>query len=127
MFKKAIIVWVLVLVTAVPYAAYYLLFEAPREQYAALIVFILFWIFGYWSVVGPLITLTKFMKIKRAFDKVSSQEELIQLLQNPETEDAAIDFIAENNGVPRFMAKWAYQHVAQHFSTANKQSVTKVS
>ncbi len=124
MIKKAILLWVVVLITAVPYAVYYLLFEAPREQYAALIVFILFWIFGYWSIVGPLITLTKFLKIKRAFDKISSREELIQLLQNPETEDAAIDFIAENNGVPRFLAKWAYQHIARQFALAKNNSGT---
>jgi hypothetical protein len=60
MFVAAIAVWVVGLLTAVPYAAYHLWFYAPREQYALLITFILFWIFGYWGVVGPLLAISQF-------------------------------------------------------------------
>jgi hypothetical protein len=118
MFKKTMVLWLVVLLTAVPYSIYYLLFEAPREQYALLIVFVLFWIFGYWPIVGPLITLQKFLKIKSAFANIKSRQELLALLQNPETEAAAIDFIAKDNGVPQFMAKWAYQHIAKQLALA---------
>lgn len=124
MIKKAMLVWVVVLITAVPYAAYYLLFEAQREQYAGLIVFILFWIFGYWSLVGPLITACKFYKLKKAVENISSRDELIQLIQNPETEDAAVDFIVRENGVPHFMAKWAYQTIVKRLATAPAQPNT---
>ena len=122
MFKKAMLLWIVVLITGVPYATYYLFFEAPREQYAALITFVLFWIFGYWSLVGPLIGLLKFLKFKRAFENISSKEELIELIQNPETEDLAIDFIVRENGVPRFMAKWAYTKISQHLAVAAANS-----
>jgi hypothetical protein len=54
MLAAAVAIWVFRLFTVVPYAAYYLLYYALREQYALLITFILFWIFGYWGVVGPL-------------------------------------------------------------------------
>ena len=46
MTATAVIVWIAGLVTFVPYAVYYLLFQAPRDQYAFLIASILFWIFG---------------------------------------------------------------------------------
>lgn len=55
MLIKAAVIWLLGFLTVVPYATYYLFFEAQREQYALLITLVLFWIFGYWSVVGPLI------------------------------------------------------------------------
>ena len=121
MIKKAMIIWVSVLATAVPYAAYYLLFEATRDQYAGLIVFILFWIFGYWSLAGPLITACKFYKLKKAVENISSRDEFIRLIQNPETEDAAVDFIVRENGVPQFMARWAYQNIIKRLAATQAQ------
>lgn len=115
MIKRLAILWVLVLVTAVPYAIYYLFFEAEREQYAGLIVFVLFWLFGYWPLVTPLTSAYKFYKLKQAFENIGSREELIEKIQNPDNEEAAIDFIARENGVPRFMAKWAYGHISEQF------------
>ena len=55
MFLGATLLWVAGLVTIVPYGTYYLLFHAERDQYALLITLVLFWIFGYWGVVGPVL------------------------------------------------------------------------
>jgi hypothetical protein len=57
----AAIVWVIGLVTAIPLAAYYLLFQAPREQYALLIAFVIGWPFFYWPIVGPLLMLLRLL------------------------------------------------------------------
>jgi hypothetical protein len=69
MLTKAIVVWVVGLLTAVPYGAYYLLFEAQRDEYALLITLLLFWVFGYWGVVGPLIAAIKVRKVFRAIEQ----------------------------------------------------------
>ena len=59
MFLRAAVIWVIGLLTVVPGGTYYLFFHAQREQYAFLITLVLFWIFGYWSVVGPLLAAIK--------------------------------------------------------------------
>lgn len=107
--RKAVAVWVIGLLTAVPWATWHLLFEAPRSQYAGLIVFILFWIFGYWSLVGPLLTAVKVRGVMRAIERVRSREELATTLGSPDAKDVAIDLIATENRVPRFVAAWVYR------------------
>jgi len=110
--RKAMVVWVVGLVTAVPYATYHLLFVATRGQYAALITFVLFWIFGYWSLLGPLITVAKVRGILRAFERARSGDELATILTSPDARDAAIELIASENRVPRFVAALAYRKIA---------------
>ena len=108
MFLSSMIIWVLGLFTLVPYSIYYLLFEATRDQYAFLIVFPFFWILGYWGIVGPIISIVKVRRIMKALDNIESEEELRQLMNDPETKDVAIEFIATENKVPRFVARWIY-------------------
>lgn len=57
--RKATALWILGLLTGVPYAAWFLFYRAQREQYALLITFVLFWIFGYWGIAGPLPSMIK--------------------------------------------------------------------
>jgi len=102
------IIWVLGLVTAVPYSVYYLLFHAQREQYALLISFALFWLFGYWSIIGPIIMLTKIRTLYQSFEKIHSKEQLEELLHSSNGQDVAIDLIASENKIPRFLAKKLY-------------------
>lgn len=104
MFIKAVILWVLGLLTLVPYGIYYLLFEAAKDQYALLIVGILFWVFGYWGVVGPLLTLAKVRTVLRALEASRSKAKLLNVLKNPDARDIAIDLIATENHIPRFVA-----------------------
>jgi hypothetical protein len=115
--RIAVIVWVVGLLSAVPYATYRLLFEAPREQYAALITFVLFWIFGYWSLVGPILTAAKVRRVLRAIERARSRAELVAILGDPETKSAAIDLIASENGIPRFVAAWVYRILASRLPT----------
>lgn len=108
MIVKAVVVWIAGLLTAVPYAAYYLFFQASRDQYAVLITFILFWIFGYWGLAGPLIALVKVRRVFRQLERVQSPDELMVTLRTPEAKAAAIDLIATENGIPRFLAARVY-------------------
>jgi hypothetical protein len=109
MFVKAAIVWVIGLLTAVPYGTYYLFVHAPRERYALLITGVLFWIFGYWSVVAPLIGAIKVRQVMHAIEHANSKDDLMKALQSEATRDVAIDLIATENHIPRFVAARVYR------------------
>ncbi len=118
MARKLILLWVLGLLTWVPYGTYYLLFHATRDQYAFYIVGVLFWVFGYWGVVGPILSAVKTRGIMKALERCQSSEELRKMLLSSETEDAAIDLIASENNVPRFIAKRVYGLFVSRFPEA---------
>jgi hypothetical protein len=117
----ATIVWVIGLVTAVPLAAYHLLFQAPRDQYALLIAFIIGWVFLYWSVVGPVLMLLKLRRVYRGFQQVRSADELRRRLSDGETEDVIVDWIARENRIPKFLARRAYRYVLHLLAASDKR------
>lgn len=108
MLIKAVVVWVLGLFTVVPYGTYYLFFEASRDQYAILITLILFWVFGYWSLVGPLFMIVKVRSVFRAIELAGTTGDLEKALKSPDARDVAIDLIAAENHIPRFLASRVY-------------------
>lgn len=112
MLVRAAALWVVGLLTIVPYGTYQLLFHAPREQYALLITLILFWIFGYWGLVGPLLAALKARRVLRAIEQTRSKKELMAALRSPEARDVAIDLIASENHIPRFIATRVYNLLA---------------
>ena len=109
MLVAAVVLWFLGLVTLVPYGTYYLFYEAPRDQYALLITLVLFWIFGYWGVVGPLLAALKVRAVFRAIEAARSSDDLLRTLKSPAARDVAIDFIATENHIPRFLASSVYR------------------
>lgn len=109
MIVTAILLWVVGLVTFVPYGTYYLFLEAPRDQYAVLIAAILFWIFGYWGVAGPLLMLVKVRRVFHAIESAGSNDQLQRALTSPDARDVAIDIIATENHIPRFLASRVYR------------------
>lgn len=109
MLAKAILLWIVGLLTFVPYGTYYLFYAAPRDQYALLITSILFWIFGYWGVAGPLLMTLKIRSVFRAIESAGSKGELERTLQSPDAKAVAIDLIATENHIPRFLAARVYQ------------------
>lgn len=115
---KAVIVWVVGLLTFVPWGIYYLIFEAPRDQYALLITSILFWIFGFWSVVGPLLMAIKARRVLRALESAGSQHRLTEVLKSPDTKEVAIDLIATEHRLPRFLSAWIYTHLLKRLSVS---------
>ena len=109
MFARAILLWVAGLITFVPYGVYYLLFEATRDRYALLITSILFWIFGYWAVAGPLLMLTNVRRMFRALESAGTRGQLEEVLKSPDAKDVAIDLIAAENHIPRYLASRVYR------------------
>ena len=105
----AVVVWVLGLVIGVPCALYYLFVHAEREQYAGLIVGSLFWVFGYWGVVGPMLAAWKVRRFFKALENASSAERMDQLVHSGDAEDIAVDLIASENRIPKFLARRIYR------------------
>lgn len=124
MLAKAIGVWIAGLLTIVPYGTYYLFYEAQREQYAFLIVMVLFWIFGYWGVAGPVLAAIKVRRVFRAIERAKSKEDLLAQLRSPEARDVAIDLIASENHVPRFLAARVVDLLASRLSARGGASAT---
>ena len=118
-FTRAMVVWIIGLCTGVPYATYYLFFEATRDQYAALIVGVLFWIFGYWGVVGPIVSALKVHSVFRAIETAHEQGKLKEAIQRRETEDTVIELIASENRIPRFIAAKVYRLALNKLSRRN--------
>ena len=112
----AILIWVAGLVTLVPFGTYYLFFHAPRDQYVLLIVGVVFWIFGYWGVVGPLLAALKVRSVFRSLERALAQGCLKEALQRKETQEVAVDFIASENRIPRFLAAKVYRRLAERLA-----------
>jgi hypothetical protein len=104
MLRKATALWIVGLLTVVPYATWHLFFRAPREQYALLITFVLFWIFGYWGLVGPIVSIVKVRSVFRTIQQTRSREELVAVLRSEDAQNVAIDHIASEYRIPRFLA-----------------------
>jgi hypothetical protein len=120
MLIRATCVWVAGLLTVVPYGTYYLFFEASRDQYALLIVLVLFWIFGYWGVVGPLLAAIKIRSVFRTIERARTKDDLIKALRSPESRDVAIDLIASENHIPRFLASRVYTLLVTRLTDARR-------
>jgi hypothetical protein len=108
MIIRITILWVLGLITIVPYSIHHLLYYAQREEYAWLITLVLFWIFGFWGVVGPILSAIKVRHVFRALETAQSKEKLGEILKSTEAQDVAVDLIASENHIPKFLAKKIY-------------------
>ena len=116
MLRKATALWVVGLLTVVPYATWHLFFRAPREQYALLITFVLFWVFGYWGLVGPIMSIAKVRSVFRAIEQTRSREELVAVLRSGDARNVAIDHIASEYGIPRFLASRVLKLVTERIA-----------
>jgi len=103
------LLWLVGLVTLVPYGIWYLLFYAQRDEYAFWITAVLFWIFGYWGVVGPLLAAWKVRRIMKLLESCQTTQQKLAVLDSPDTEDVAVDLIASENHVPKFIARRVYR------------------
>jgi hypothetical protein len=120
--RNALVLWIVGLLTAVPYATFHLLFRAPREQYALLITFVLFWVFGYWGLVGPLLAAVKARAIFRTLEHATSREEFIAALRSPEAREVFIEHIAVDNHIPKFIASRLFDAIARRLDASARPS-----
>lgn len=109
MYKRIFVLWLVGLTTLVPYALYHLFFTATRDQYAFLISVVLIWVFGFWGLVGPLISIYRLYPILRALDRAKSSQDFAQLLHHTDNETAAVELIATEWRLPRPVALWLYR------------------
>lgn len=127
MLRWAVLAWVAGLLTIVPYGTYYLLFHAQRDEYALLIVLVLFWIFGFWGVAGPVLAALKVRSVYRAIEQAHSQGRLLEALRSGQTQELLVDMIARENRIPRFLAAKVYRLLAARLATvqARRQDPSK--
>jgi hypothetical protein len=109
MVKRLTVIWIVGLLSLVPFGVYFLFVHARRDQYALVITTVLFWIFGYWGVVTPLASAWRVHRLWQTLVQIRSGEELRRLIQGPETREAAIDLLAGENRVPRFVVEYVYR------------------
>ncbi len=67
-------------------------------------------------MVGPIVSIAKVRRVFKALEMIRSADELRNLLQSPDSRDVAIDLIASENRIPRFLAKRIYNSVVKRFS-----------
>ena len=121
MLKWFTTIWIAGIITLVPYSIWYLLFDATTsDEYAFFIIFPLFWIFGYWGVIGPLISAWKVHQFMSALDKVGNGEEFMELIRREESRDTAIEMIASETGLPKFIARRVYAKLAERLVKEHK-------
>jgi hypothetical protein len=116
------ILWVVGLVTIVPYSTYYLLFQAERSEYALLIVLVLFWIFGFWGIVSPILTLLKVRRFFNTIKQCRSPRELAQHFHNEVDEESIIDMISTESKIPKFIARRLYHAVVARLRQRAQES-----
>ncbi|MGB5303326.1 MAG: hypothetical protein WBO43_02460 [Gemmatimonadota bacterium] len=103
--------WILGIVLLVPYAIYRLLFQAQPDEYAFLIVFPLFWIFGFWGVVGPLFAAVKAHRLVKALEAAHDAGALQRAFEKNEGDDVIIDLVRVENRIPKWLARRIYYRV----------------
>lgn len=112
MIFRVTLLWIAGMVTIVPYAVYRLFTDAARDEMAFLIVIPFFWTFGFWGVVTPMMMAYKIHKLMRALDLAKSDDERKKLLLSPESKELAIEMMAEENHIPKFVARWMVNKLA---------------
>lgn len=113
---RTAILWVAGLFTLVPFGIYYLFYKATRDEYALVITLVLFWIFGFWSIVGPIISALKIRNIMKAFEAARTPGEMKNILLSDDSREAAIDLIASENRIPKFIAKRIFNVLLRRLS-----------
>ena len=110
---RIFLLWLVGIALIVPYSINQLLFHAERDEYAFLIVAPLFWVFGFWGVVGPLIGAWRVHKLMSALDAARDASQIREAFERNEGREVIVDLIASEHGLPRFVARWLYDRVAR--------------
>jgi hypothetical protein len=112
MMFRIFLLWILGGLLIVPYSIHRLLFYADRDEYAFLIVMPLFWIFGFWGVVGPMIAALRIHRIMKALESAGDANQVREAFERHDGREVIIDLIASENRLPRFIARMLYTKIA---------------
>lgn len=110
---RVTLLWIAGIVMIVPYAIYQLLFHAQRDEYAFLIVAPLFWVFGFWGVVGPALAAWRVHTLMKALEAAQGSEEIRAAFEKHQGREVVVDLVASEYRLPRFMARWVCDRVAK--------------
>lgn len=121
MLRAFTVIWVVGLFTAVPYSVYYLLWHAEQDQYAFLIVFPFFWVFGYWGIIGPLLSAWRIHRLMRIIEKAGSRSEVIAAIERHDGEELVVELIASENRIPHWLARRIYRKLVTHWPQQRDQ------
>ena len=105
------LLWIAGIVLIVPYSTYQLLFVAQREDYALLIVLPLFWLFGFWGVVGPVLAAWRVHRLINALGAATNSGEARKAFEENDGKETLVDMLANEHRVPRFVARRALDRV----------------
>ena len=111
MMLRITLLWIVGIVLIVPYAINQLLFHAQRDEYAFLIVAPLFWIFGFWGVVGPCIAAWRIHTLVRALEAARGSDQIREAFEKHEGKEVVVDLVASEYRLPRFLARWVCDRV----------------
>jgi len=109
---RIFLLWILGGIVLIPYSLYQLLFHASRDQYALLIVVPLFWVFGFWGVVGPMLAAWKVHRLMNALDQAGTRTEVERAFEQNAGKEVIVDLIASENRIPKFLARRVYDRMA---------------
>ena len=89
----------------VPSSIYQLLFHAERDEYAFLIVAPLFWVFGFWGVVGPALAAWRVRTLMKALEAAQSSDQIRAAFEQHQGRDVIVDLVASEYRLPKFIAR----------------------
>ncbi len=115
MIGRLFLLWLVGLVLFVPYGIFYLFTEATRDQYALIITLVLFWVFGFWALVTPLLSAWKVRSVFSALEQAENSGQLRELLEREDSKEVAIELIAAENHLPKFIATRIYEALVKRF------------
>jgi len=118
MLVRITFLWVLGLVTIVPLAVYRLLFLAERHEYAFLIAVSLFWVFGFWGIVGPMLAIGRVRRFVTLLESARSADDMRKRLTDPDGQKLAIELIASEHHIPRWLARIVYKKLLERAGRA---------
>lgn len=117
MIKTAFVAWVIGLITWVPYLIFDLVFVARPDRYALLITLILLWVFGFWLLLGPIISAVKIRQLFEVLEAGHDHESFRRIVTSSEGEEAAVEQIASRHALPRIFAKRLYRYARKRYAT----------
>ena len=129
MIFRILVLWVLGMIILIPLSLYRLLFHAHPQEYAFLIVAPLFWVFGFWGVVGPMLAAQRIHRLMKALGKAQDAAQARAAWEENGGDEAAVDLIASENRLPKFLARWLYNRVKRRLlpeeSAAQRSTITR--
>jgi hypothetical protein len=71
--------------------------------------------------MGPLLTAYKIRQVFKALELAADGNELKCLLQSGGAEEVAIDLIAKENRIPKFLARKVFRYAVRRFAEAQEK------